>query len=178
MLALGASAPAQPAPVLADPTTGALFRPAAATFISGNSLLTTTAAAAAYQPLDADLTSWAAVTRASGFDTFVATPSSANLATLVTGETGSGALVFGTSPTLTTPVLGVATATSITAPASTNLTLTSGLVGTNRVNIPDTLSATSAISGALTIGNGTAATNVAIGGGISTRGGRGRLGER
>lgn len=58
-----------------------------------------------YQPLDADLTSWAAVTRASGFDAFVATPSSANLATLLTDETGSGALVFATSPALTTPTV-------------------------------------------------------------------------
>jgi hypothetical protein len=61
---------------------------------------------AAYQPLDSDLTSWASVVRAAGFDTFVATPSSANLASLVTGETGSGALVFATSPTLVTPALG------------------------------------------------------------------------
>jgi len=37
--------------------------------------------------------------------TFLATPSSANLASAVTNETGSGALVFGTSPTLTTPTL-------------------------------------------------------------------------
>ena len=74
--------------------------------------LTIASASATYQPLDGDLTSWAGVTRASGFDTFAATPSSANLAALVTGETGSGALVFGTSPTLTTPVLGVASATS------------------------------------------------------------------
>jgi hypothetical protein len=36
------------------------------------------------QPLDADLTSWAAVPRASGFDTFTATPSGANLASLLT----------------------------------------------------------------------------------------------
>lgn len=36
------------------------------------------------QPIDADLTSWAAITRASGFDTFVATPSGANLASLLT----------------------------------------------------------------------------------------------
>ncbi len=35
-----------------------------------------------------------------GVATFLATPSSANLASAVTGETGSGALVFGTSPTL------------------------------------------------------------------------------
>lgn len=35
--------------------------------------------------------------------TFLATPSSANLAAAVTGETGTGALVFGTSPAITTP---------------------------------------------------------------------------
>jgi hypothetical protein len=57
-----------------------------------------------YQPLDSDLTSWAAITRASGFDTFVTTPSSANLKSLVTDETGSGgALVFATGPTLSGP---------------------------------------------------------------------------
>lgn len=38
----------------------------------------------------------------SGVATFLATPSSANLASAVTGETGTGALVFGTSPTFTT----------------------------------------------------------------------------
>lgn len=41
-----------------------------------------------------------------GVATFLATPSSANLATAVTDETGSGALVFATSPTLVTPALG------------------------------------------------------------------------
>lgn len=45
-----------------------------------------------------------------GVGTFLATPSSANLATAVTGETGTGALVFGTSPALTTPnIIGTAT---------------------------------------------------------------------
>jgi hypothetical protein len=68
--------------------------------VEGVTILTT----ATGQPLDADLTSWAGVTRASGFDTFAATPSSANLKTLVTDETGSGgALVFATGPTLTDP---------------------------------------------------------------------------
>lgn len=57
------------------------------------------------QAYGAQLGSWGSVTRASGFDTFAATPSSANLASLVTNETGSGALVFGTSPTITTPAL-------------------------------------------------------------------------
>lgn len=56
--------------------------------------------AAAYQPLDSDLTSWAGVTRASGYDTFAATPSSANLRALLTDETGTGAAVFATSPTI------------------------------------------------------------------------------
>lgn len=74
------------------------------------------------QPLDADLTSWAGVTRASGFDTFAATPSSANLAALVTGETGSGALVFATSPTLVTPEIGAAHGTQLTIDAATNIT--------------------------------------------------------
>jgi len=45
----------------------------------------------------------------SGVATWLGTPSSANLASAVTDETGSGALVFGTSPTLTTPVLGTPT---------------------------------------------------------------------
>jgi hypothetical protein len=60
-----------------------------------------------------------------GVAAFLATPSSANLATAVTGETGSGALVFASTPTLVTPVLGVASATSvnkmaITAPATSS----------------------------------------------------------
>jgi len=50
--------------------------------------------------------------------TFLATPSSANLASAVTDETGSGSLVFATSPTLVSPTLGNATATSV---VSTNL---------------------------------------------------------
>lgn len=80
--------------------------------------------------------------------TFLATPSSANLAAAVTDETGSGALVFATSPTLVTPVLGVATATSInkvalTAPAtSATLTLADGSTlatsGANSITLTST----------------------------------------
>lgn len=40
-----------------------------------------------------------------GVATFLGTPSSANLASAVTDETGSGALVFGTAPTLKSPSL-------------------------------------------------------------------------
>ena len=68
---------------------------------------------------------------------------SANLATLVNGETGTGDPVFHTSPTMVTPVLGVATATSInkvaiTAPASAStLTIADGktLTATNTVDL-------------------------------------------
>jgi hypothetical protein len=41
-----------------------------------------------------------------GVATFLATPTSANLAAIVSDETGSGSLVFATSPTLVTPALG------------------------------------------------------------------------
>ena len=64
----------------------------------------------------------------SGIATFLTTPSSANLATAVTDETGSGSLVFATSPTLTTPVLG--TPSSGTLTSCTGLPLTTGVTGT------------------------------------------------
>jgi len=47
-----------------------------------------------------------------GVAIWLETPSSANLAAAITDETGSGALVFSNSPSLTTPNIGVATGTS------------------------------------------------------------------
>jgi hypothetical protein len=47
----------------------------------------------------------------------LAATTSAELAGVISDETGSGALVFATSPTLVTPVLGAATATSINGTA-------------------------------------------------------------
>jgi hypothetical protein len=63
-----------------------------------------------------------------GVATFLGTPSSANLLAALTDETGTGSNVFATSPTLVTPILGVATATSIngtTIPSSATLVKTS-----------------------------------------------------
>lgn len=61
-----------------------------------------------------------------------ASTTSSGLASIISDETGSGSLVFATSPTLVTPNIGVATATSvnkvnITAPAtSATLTIADG----------------------------------------------------
>jgi hypothetical protein len=62
-----------------------------------------------------------------GVATFLATPSSANLIAAVTDETGTGSLVFATSPTLTTPNLGTPSALTLTN--ATGLPVTSGISG-------------------------------------------------
>lgn len=64
----------------------------------------------------------------SGVVTFLGTPTSANLAAAVTDETGSGALVFATSPTLVTPALG--TPSSVDLANATGLPLASAVSGT------------------------------------------------
>lgn len=62
-----------------------------------------------------------------GVGTFLGTPSSANLASAVTDETGTGALVFATSPTLVTPALG--TPASGTLTNATGLPISTGVSG-------------------------------------------------
>ena len=69
-----------------------------------------------------------------GVATFLATPSSSNLAAAVTGETGTGALVFANTPTLVTPVLGAATATTI-AFGDALIGSNTGTAGTSATNI-------------------------------------------
>ena len=63
-----------------------------------------------------------------GVFTFLGSPTSANLAAAISDETGSGSLVFATSPTLVTPILG--TPTSVTLTNATGLPLTTGVTGT------------------------------------------------
>jgi len=62
-----------------------------------------------------------------GVGTFLATPSSANLRTALTDETGTGSAVFATTPTLVTPVIGAATGTSLTATGTIVSTGTAGV---------------------------------------------------
>lgn len=77
-------------------------------------------------------------TLSGGGDALTANPLSQFAATtslqlkgVISDETGSGALVFADSPTLVTPVLGVATATSINGATITSGTLNGSVTGTN-----------------------------------------------
>lgn len=96
------------------------------------------AALDAKQASAAALTSWASVARASGFDTFAGTPSSANLRALLTDEAGTGSLYF-TGGALGTPA-------SVTLTNATGLPLTglagSSTLGRNLVGLtnPDNIS--------------------------------------
>lgn len=91
-----------------------------------------------------------------GVATWLGTPSSANLAAAVTDETGTGALVFANTPTLVTPVLGVASATTInkvtlTAPATgSTLTVADG----KTLTASNTLTFTGTDSSSVAFGTG------------------------
>jgi len=67
----------------------------------------------------------------SGVATFMGTPSSANLRSALTDETGTGGAVFATSPTLVTPALGTPASGVMTNVSGTASSLTAGTVTTN-----------------------------------------------
>ena len=60
-----------------------------------------------------------------GIATFLATPTSANLRTALTDETGTGSAVFATSPTIATPILTSPTLTSVLATSAAAPTIAS-----------------------------------------------------
>lgn len=97
-----ATSPTLVTPILGTPTSGTLTNATGLPILTGVSGLGT------------------------GVATFLATPSSANLVSAVTDETGSGALVFATSPTLVTPALGTPASGVMTNVTGTAASLTAG----------------------------------------------------
>jgi hypothetical protein len=67
-----------------------------------------------YQPTNSWYQINAETTYAAGIQAWLANPSSANLRTAMTDETGTGLLVFNTTPTLVTPILGTPTSGTLT----------------------------------------------------------------
>jgi hypothetical protein len=93
----------------------------------------------------------------------LAATTSAELAGVISDETGSGALVFATSPTLVSPALGAATATSISASGTvtgsnlsgTNtgdqtITLTGGVTGSGTGSFAATVVTNANLTGVIT----------------------------
>lgn len=74
-----------------------------------------------------------------GVATFMGTPSSANFASAITDETGSGVVVMGTSPTITTPTLA-----GTVAHTGTSWTYTGEAKQTDTDSIPASLQTTDA----------------------------------
>ena len=94
--------------------------------------------------------------------TFLATPTSANLAAAVTDETGSGALVFATSPTLATPILGT--------PQSGNFSTGTFTWPTFNQNTTGTASNVTGIVAVANGGTGTATPGLVAGSNVSITG--------
>lgn len=83
-----------------------------------------------YQPTNSWYQINAETTYAAGIQAWLANPSSANLRTAMTDETGTGLLVFATSPTLVTPILGTVTSGNISACTSTSMVMVTPILGT------------------------------------------------
>ena len=119
---------------------------------------------------------------AAGITAFLGNPTSSNLITAVTDETGTGFLVFATSPTLTTPVISsiVNSGQTITLPTTTDTlvgrdttdTLTNKTLTAPNLGTPTTLVGTniSGIATGFTAGSASLAVNSLSLGGTASSG--------
>ena len=80
-----------------------------------------------YQPTNSWYQINADTVYGAGIQTFLATPSSANLRAAMTDETGTGLLVFNNTPTLLSPILGIPTSGTLTN--CTGLPIATGVSG-------------------------------------------------
>ena len=97
---------------------------------------------------------------------FLATPSSANLRTALTDETGTGSAVFATTPTLVTPVIGAATGTSLALSGFSAVSAAAPTIASATTIAPTTPIVF--ISGTAAVVNITAAAPISTGGGTIT----------
>ena len=136
------------------------------------------------QALSALATGLMQVTTTTGVITSVTT--SAGISSLISDETGSGALVFATTPTFVTPILGVATGTSLNLTADSNqivldsddgsgftTTLTDSATAARTITFPDATGTTALTADTLAVFAAT--TSAQLAGVISDETGSGAL---
>jgi len=95
-----------------------------------------------------------------GVATWLGTPSAANLAAAVTDETGSGSLVFATSPSLTTPTIGGGGANFSGSTSGTTNFKAAAAAGATTITMPATTGTMALTSDLPTVNNGTLTMNV------------------
>jgi hypothetical protein len=98
-----------------------------------------------------------------GVATWLGTPSSANLLSAITDETGSGALVFGTAPTFTTSIDGGATFGAFASSTSLTLGYTSTAASTTNISTGAVAASTTKTINLGTGGAASSTTNINIG---------------